>query len=84
MCWILGYSPQNITYRLDIWKNLFPKGCEALEWAAQGGGRVPVPGGLHKVFRCRAQWCGLVEDWSVLAQRLDWVTLEISSNPDAL
>jgi len=30
-----------------------------LEWAAQGGGGVSVPGGIHSTFRCCTEGHGL-------------------------
>ena len=55
------------------------KVCQALEWAAQGGGGVTDPGVFKKclgsVLRDVVQWEILViGDW------LDWVILEVFSN----
>jgi len=44
--------------RLDIRKNFFSG--NAMEWAAQGGGGVTIPGGVHETFRCSTKKHGLV------------------------
>ena len=31
-----------------------------MEWAAQGGGGVTIPGGVHETFRCSTKKHGLV------------------------
>ena len=40
-----------------------------LEWAAQGGGEVTVPGGVQETCRCCTEGCGLVgtigDRWTV-------------------
>ena len=33
---------------------------QALEWAAQGGGAVSMPGGVQETFRCCTEGYGLV------------------------
>ena len=38
----------------------FPKECQALEWAAQGGDGVTNPGGVQGTFRCYVEGRGLV------------------------
>ena len=37
-----------------------PKSDAVLEQAAQGGGRVTIPGGFQEKDRCGTEWCGLV------------------------
>ena len=44
-------------------KNFLRKGGQVLEWAAQGGGGVTVPGGVRETFRCCTEGGGLVEKW---------------------
>jgi len=52
---------------------------QALEQAAQGGGGVPVPGGVQKTCRCGTSRCGLV-GMVVLGGWLDSMVLEVFSN----
>ena len=37
-----------------------PLSGQALEWAAQGGGEVTVPGGIQGTFRCCTEGHGLM------------------------
>jgi len=53
--------------------------CTDVEQAAQGGGGVPIPGGVQKTCRCGILGSGLV-DMVVLGGWLDMMTLEVFSN----
>jgi len=37
-----------------------PLSGQALEWAAQEGGWVTIPGGVQEIFRYGTKGCGLV------------------------
>jgi len=45
-----------------------------LEWAAQGGGGVTIPGGVQETLRCCTEGCGLVgntgDRWMVVLHGL--------------
>ena len=48
-------------FRLDVRKYYFSKKSgQELEWAAQGGGRVTIPGGVQETYRCCTEGHGLV------------------------
>ena len=54
-------------------------GMLTLEQAAQGGGGVPIPGGVHRTCRCGTSGYGLVGK-VVLGGWLDLMILEVLSN----
>jgi len=67
-------------FRLDIRKNFFTERIgQTLGQAAQGGGGVPIPGGVQKMCRCGTSVYGLV-GMVVLGGWLDSMILEVFSN----
>jgi len=64
--WILG-------------KNVFTESGQALAQAAQGGGGVPIPGGVQKMCRCGTLGYGLA-GMGGLGGWLDVMILEVFSN----
>ena len=47
-----GHKLRQQRFRLDIRENLFlSESGQVLEWAAQGGGDITVPGGVQEMFR---------------------------------
>lgn len=49
---------------------------EVLEWTAQGGGGVTVPGGVEETWRCGAEGHHLV-GMVVVGEQLDLMILEV-------
>lgn len=48
-------------------KKLCKQSGEALAWAAQGGGTIPIPGGAQEILRCGTEGYGQgawVDGWS--------------------
>jgi len=52
---------------------------QALDQAAQGGGGVPIPGGIQKPCRCGTSGHGLA-GVGVLGWRLDLMIFQVFSN----
>lgn len=47
-------------FRLDVKENFSSESGEGLEQAAQGSGRVTIPGGIQEMCRCGTKEHGLV------------------------
>lgn len=75
----LGEWPQVVPGEIQIrcQEKLIPKSGQVLCQAAQGGGRVTVPGGVQETFICCTKECGLVGN---IDGQQDWMILEIFSN----
>lgn len=58
-----------------------PRGIQTLQWAAQGGGGVTLPGSAQEMSGCGI-WCHGLVGKVVIGQRLDLVTSEILYKPN--
>lgn len=61
-------------------KFLHRRGCQALEWVAQGSGGATIPGSVQSTYRCGTWGHGLIVNLvMVLDLWLDLMILEVST-----